>query len=265
MTDIHTTAQAQFARTAAAYKTSSIHAKGEDFSVLLAVLGDVAGKQALDIATGAGHTALALARAGAQVLATDLTPEMLQVAESFINDQTDAATLEISFQLANAEDLPFEDNQFELVTCRIAAHHFASPAVFIHEVARVLAPGGTFVLIDNIAPAEPQLAEVMNEIERRRDPSHVEAYTISRWISWLHGAQLEPFFFQRWHRTKVFQAWVNVAQTPDDAADELERYILALPHEQQQYFQVVVEDGRLLRLSHEVMLLCAHQRYGLRP
>lgn len=257
MSNIHKAAQAQFAKTAAAYTRSTIHAKGEDLPHLLAVLGDIAGKRALDIATGAGHTALALARAGAKVVATDLTPEMIQVAKSFVGEQTDAATLDITFQTASAEDLPFEDNQFEIVTCRIAAHHFASPAVFIHEVARVLAPGGTFALIDNIAPAAPQLAKTMNEIERRRDPSHVEAYSVNRWISWLQGAQLEPFFFQRWPRTKAFQAWLKVAQTPDDVAAELERLILSLPQDQQRYFQVVVEDGRLTHLSHEVMLLTA--------
>src|SRR5690606_39820909 len=62
-----------------------------------------------------------------------------------------------------AEDLPFADGSFDLVTCRIAPHHFADVQRAVHEVARVLRPGGLFLLIDSVAPEDPELDEFLNE------------------------------------------------------------------------------------------------------
>ena len=179
MDKMHRRARAQFGRTAEAYIGSVVHAKGEELALMVELAAPLEGRQVLDIATGAGHTALAFARAGAEVIASDLTPEMLAVAESFISAQLPLPG-QVSFREAGAEALPFADDRFDVVTCRIAAHHFADPVAFVQEVARVLRPGGLFLLVDNVAPQDPVLAEAMTRIDRERDPSHVEAYTVAR-------------------------------------------------------------------------------------
>lgn len=179
----------QFGAHAAAYATSNVHAKGASLQRIVDLVRPQSEWRVLDVATGAGHTAATFAPQVASVIAGDLTEEML----------AEAAKLAAARNLANmttkrmdASELPFPDASFDLVTCRIAAHHFPQPARFAAEVARVLVPGGLFALVDNVAPdalTTPGVDAVSlvaaerayNEFERLRDPSHVRALTASEW------------------------------------------------------------------------------------
>lgn len=251
--DIHTKVKDQFGKTAQNYVTSAIHAKGDDLKVMLELAGDVAGQRVLDIATGGGHTALAFAQAGAKVTATDLTPKMLIAAKTYIEAQ---GLKNVSFQEANAESLPFDSETFEIVTCRIAPHHFANPEAFVREAARVLKADGSFLLIDNIAPLDPDLARVMNTIEKTRDPSHVEAYPLMTWFDWLNRAGLELHHLSRFYRHKDFDAWIGYAEA-EKIRNDLETYVLGLDEYQKHYLNVIKKEGKLSSLSHEVVLLKA--------
>jgi ubiquinone/menaquinone biosynthesis C-methylase UbiE len=146
--------QDYFSRTAASYVTSVSHRTGGDLNRLIELGEWNPQQQAIDIATGGGHTARAVAPHVAQVMVTDLTPVMLETAQAFL--QSEGIT-NVQFQVADAENLPFPDNSFDRATCRIAPHHFPNVARFAREVARVLKPGGIFLLIDNIAPKDPAL------------------------------------------------------------------------------------------------------------
>lgn len=261
-------ARDQFSRTAAAYVTSVGHAKGEDVAQLVEAarqrLGSLVDRQALDVATGGGHTARALAEEGAIVTASDLTPDMLAAAETFLRGVLPAAKLR--FVEAAAEELPFDSGTFEIVTCRIAAHHFADPRAFLSEAKRVLVPGGVLVLVDNIAPEDPLLGQAMNTIERLRDPSHVEAYTPSRWFSWITGARLETYSLQRIWRIKQLNSWLKRAQTsPEneatlraflhDAPESVLRYLI-VPTDRESWTRSA-DSGNDIGLRHEMMILAA--------
>ncbi|MGB0931049.1 MAG: class I SAM-dependent methyltransferase [Chitinophagales bacterium] len=251
MNTIKSKVQAQFGKTAKAYVHSQGHAKGQDLQWMLEQAGDVKGKKVLDIATGGGHTALQFTRAGAEVIATDLTPEILKEAEKFAIEQG----YNIDFQFAEAENLPFETLSFDIVTCRIAPHHFENPEQFVKEAYRVLKPNGLFLLIDNIAPESTKLAKWMNEIEKRRDDSHVEAYTVRTWIQWMADSGFDLQYFARWHRSKNFQTWADRAQMPLKEKESLEQAILGFSEKLKGYFKVEVsQDGRLKELVHEVGL-----------
>ena len=119
--------------------------------------------QVLDVATGAGHTALAFAPLVERVVASDITDEMLAQAAKLA-----AARGLTNVETAHAEagELPFADASFDLVTCRLAAHHFPDPAAFVAAAWRVLKPGGTFALVDNVGPD----AARMPAGDARRDP-----------------------------------------------------------------------------------------------
>ena len=80
---------------------------------------------------------------------------------------------------ADAEALPFPDDAFDLVTCRLAFHHFPHPDTAVHEFARVLRPGGVLGFADNIAVEDATGAAFYNEYERLRDPSHHEVLPLS--------------------------------------------------------------------------------------
>ncbi len=258
--NIHNKVKTQFAKTAQAYVTSSVHAKGDELKLLLGLASEVTNKKVLDVATGGGHTALAFAKAGANVTAIDLTPTMLETAQAFVISQ---GVDTVKFQEAKAEALPFENQSFDIVTCRIAAHHFAEPETFVAETARVLKPDGMFLLVDNISPQDKKLAEVMNFIETTRDPSHIWAYSVSTWTQWLTKAGLELHHLTRFKRSKNFSHWTSHAQTPEAVTRELETYIFSLSEAQQQYFEVTSKEGRFETLSHEVMVLMAKTVVGI--
>jgi len=137
-------AQERFGAYAATYATSRPHAQGGSLARLVELAAPQPAWTALDIATGAGHVALALAPHLSHVVAADLTPQMLGVARGLAGDRNIA---NISFAVLRAEALPFADATFDLVTCRIAPHHFDDVRKFVTESARVLRPGGRFGLV----------------------------------------------------------------------------------------------------------------------
>ena len=253
--DIQRRAEEQFSHRAQAYVSSEIHAKGSDLDLILQIAGNLTGQTVLDIATGAGHTAIRMALAGASVTATDLSQSMLDVA----SNQAKASGVSMSYKKCAAEHLPFADASFDIVTCRIAPHHFADPAGFVAESARVLKKNGEFLLIDNISPTDKSLRGVVNEVERRRDSSHVEAYTVKTWIDWLSAAKLELESFYRWQRVKIFTDWCDVSGMTVQNRDKLEDYVLSLRQTAQIYLNVTTKEGRLASLCHETALFAARK------
>ncbi len=262
--DTYRRVQAQFGRTADAYVRSTGHAKGAELTQMVELakssLGSLQNRTVLDVATGGGHTALAFARAGAQVTATDLTPGMLQAAQAFVHADFHADGGEVRFATAPAENLPFAARSFDLVSCRIAAHHFADPERFVREAARVLKPGGLLLLVDNVAPEEAELADAMNSVEQRRDPSHVRAYSVRQWVVWFAEAGLDAQHLSRWWTHKPYQEWTARAQTPAAVREALARDVLALPEAHRAYLRVEEVGGRLESLAHEAALLVGRKR-----
>src|SRR5687767_9122486 len=136
--------QEQFGGSAAAYVTSPGHAAGDDLDTLVAWGRALAPRRVLDVATGGGHTALAFAGVAPQVTACDLTEAMLRAARGLVRDRGAAAR----FVAGDVVTLPFRDGAFDVVTCRIAPHHFPDVAGAVREVRRVLRAGGSFLVQD---------------------------------------------------------------------------------------------------------------------
>ena len=209
--------QQQFGAHAAAYATSTVHAKGASLGRLVELVKPEPHWQALDVATGAGHTAAAFAPHVARVIASDLTDEMLgearklAAAKGFANMETASA---------DAEALPFEDARFNLVTCRIAPHHFPDVVTFVAEVWRVLKPGGTFALVDNIAPdaestpgfADAELRDAAlayNAFEAIRDPSHSRCLGLAEWSEIVADTGFDIVHKERLGKDMEFQPWAE--------------------------------------------------------
>lgn len=245
--------QDYFSRTAASYVTSVSHRTGGDLNRLIELGEWNAQQQAIDIATGGGHTARAVAPHVAQVIVTDLTPVMLETAREFLQSE---GIKNVQFQVADAENLPFADNSFDRATCRIAPHHFPNVTQFVQEVVRVLKPGGIFLLIDNIAPRDPALDTFNNTMEKLRDPSHERSYTKEEWLAFFTKAGLQVSHVEVFRRTHNFDDWTLRSQMSIADKEALERYILDSEPRIQQYFDIVTrEDGHLASFTSDSILL----------
>ena len=88
---------------------------------------------------------------------------MLAAAEAFI---TGNGWTNVSFENGDAEKMPFSDAAFDIVTCRIAAHHFPDVRAFVHEAFRVVKPGGRLLLIDNTAPEKDEYDHFIMTLKR---------------------------------------------------------------------------------------------------
>ncbi len=229
-----------FGRAAEAYVASRGHAHGSDLRVLLEWATPQPTDHALDISTGGGHTALALAPHVARVTASDLTPRMLAAARRFLARQ---GVTNAEFVIADAERLPFLDASFELVTVRIAPHHYADVRQAVREMARVLVPGGRLALIDNIAPEEPEMDEYMNKWEQWRDPSHVRAYRVSEWHTFLADAGLRIEKWDTQRKTHAFGEWVERMRMPSTEIAALEADMLGAPAAVRARFSVAEDAG----------------------
>lgn len=198
-----TLVQEQFGKTAAHYLTSKPHAKGKSLERLVDLTSPKNDWRVLDIATGGGHVAYTFAPHVARVWATDITQEMLEMVKG---EAAKRGLTNLRTTYAKAEALPFEDESFDLVTCRIAPHHFDSIPDFLAEVRRVLKPGGLFALVDNVVPAGPVGAYV-NAFERLRDPSHLRAWTMDEWREALKKAGLVTGHEEQIYKTMEFKSW----------------------------------------------------------
>ncbi len=247
----------QFGGAGDAYVRSAGHRSGEDLRRLVEWAEPDSSTVALDVATGGGHTGLAIARAGGRVVFSDLTPAMLRQARRFVGEQGVEAA---AFVAADAEALPFADRSFDLVTCRIAPHHFAHLEAAVREVARVLRPGGLFLLEDSAAPDDHELDDFINTLDRRRDPSHVRSRTVPEWRDLLAGAGFDVEREEIFRKRHDFADWTARARMTDADRAALDGWVRRASERCRAYFEVEVENGRVVAFTDEKVLLRARRR-----
>ena len=197
--------QKNFGEAASDYAGCAIHAEGPSLARLTELISPKPTWRQLDIATGAGHTALAFAPRIAKATASDVTPEMLAEVKRLAKER---GLTNVVTRRANAQDLPFPDTSFHLVTCRLAAHHFPKPKDYVAEAARVLIPGGIFALVDNVSPDDADLSARYNAFEKLRDPSHGRALSVQEWCVLIDEAGLEPMSAEVMDQDIGYEAWV---------------------------------------------------------
>jgi len=240
--EIKRQAQLQFGAHAEEYVASPVHSKGYSLGRMIEIIKPDQGWTALDVATGGGHTALALAQAGVQVIASDLTAPMLHAARQHIQPQGAAR---IVFCAADAEDLPYPGSTFDCVTCRIAAHHFPNVQAFVRESARVLKPGGILAVVDNISSGEPAIARYYNDFEKLRDPSHNWAYSIDDWDTFFFSEGLKVFHKELVSKEIDFDVWASRMGVTGSDLVRLRVLLLRAPQQAASWLQPREKAGRV--------------------
>ena len=181
------------------YRDSAAHREGEDLD--LVVEWSEGAVTALDVATGGGHVARRLRDAGVNVLSTDPAPGM----------RPDV--------ICRAEDLPFADDSFDVVACRVAAHHFDDVRLAVREMARV--SRDRVIVVDNLF-----LDERAEEADKVRDPSHVRNYTEDEWHGFFAEAGLAVDEVRRFEKPIEFEPWIERSGSSPEEAERV-RELLA--------------------------------------
>ncbi|WP_216827653.1 class I SAM-dependent methyltransferase [Alkalihalobacterium elongatum] len=200
----------QFNETSDGYLTSNVHAKGKDLAWIKEVVRKGERRKALDVATGAGHTAITLSELVYEVVAVDITPNMLKLAESHAKTK---GIHNISFAIGDVENLSFPDDSFDIVTCRIAAHHFPELRRAVAEMHRVLTKKGKLIIVDNYIPEDSGTNNRINEIEKLRDPSHNECISLKKWEELFQSVGFTNIVcYKKWTSTMDLDSWIKRAK-----------------------------------------------------
>jgi SAM-dependent methyltransferase len=235
------TAQQVFGQRAALYATSAAHKDRAVLARVVELARPWPDALALDVATGTGHTAFALAPHVRQVIAIDVTPEMLAQGERL---KDEGGMTNVQFRIADAHDLPFDDATFDIVTCRRAAHHFADIARTLREMKRVLKGYGRLVIDDRSVPEDDFVDATMNRLDWLHDESHVREYRASEWESMLREAGFEVGVVEPYTKHRPLSS-LTAGVAPDNAA-EIHRIIASLSKFQRAAMNVVEKEGEIL-------------------
>ncbi|HXF69862.1 MAG TPA: methyltransferase domain-containing protein [Thermoflexus sp.] len=204
-----------FSQHASSYAVSASHRAGRDLERLVALLAPTGVERLLDVATGTGHTALALAPQVREVIGLDLT---LAMGKEFAALARERGFPHARFVVGDVEAVPFPEACFELVTCRRAAHHFPNPARALAEMARVLSAGGRLGLVDMVAPEDPASAQFLNQLERARDTSHQRALSVSEWLALVEASGLRVRIWEVMEEQYLWSQWLYPVPADTPAA-----------------------------------------------
>jgi SAM-dependent methyltransferase len=225
----------QFGSKAADYVASAVHAQGPDLEEIKRVVGGSGAQRALDLGCGGGHVSFALAPLVEDVVAYDLSSEMLDAVRS---SALQRGLSNITTVCGPAETLPFGDGTFDVVVSRFSAHHWRDVALGLAEARRVLRPSGIAIFVDVAAPETALFDTFLQTIELLRDPSHVRDYAPSEWRALLTeaGFTIEDVTMRR--LPLEFSSWIARMGTPPARADVIRSLHAEMAGEVQTYFEL---------------------------
>ena len=243
--DIKKSVQQQFEQAAASYRVSPVHVQGPDLAWMVEAAALQGQERVLDAGCGAGHAALAFAPHVGQVVALDFSPAMLAQTQDLARER---GITNLETRLGDVEALPFPDGSFHCVISRYSAHHWPNPRRALAEFARVLLPGGRFILSDTVSFPEPALDTFLNGVELLRDVSHVRDHTPAQWLAMMEEAGLPGELLRRWEIPLRFEPWVARQSTPEPAVAGL-RWLFAHGPEEARAALRIQEDGQFVLLG----------------
>lgn len=225
----------QFGAAASEYLTSAVHARGEDLADLAARCAARPAGKILDLGCGAGHASYAIAPHAREVIAYDVSAEMLDVVARTARER---GLGNIRTQAGAAEALPFAAQELDAVVSRLSAHHWRDVGAALREMHRVLAPGGIAIVIDVAGADDPLCDTHLQAIELLRDCSHVRNYTLAQWRALASAADLACEESSGWRIPIEFDTWIARMRTPPERAAVIRDVWRNAPQEVRRYFQV---------------------------
>jgi ubiquinone/menaquinone biosynthesis C-methylase UbiE len=248
----------EFTRQAETFSASSAITDKALTERFVVALGEAGHGSVLDVACGPGILSAAIAKSARDVVAFDLTPQMLTKARQ----RCSAAGLNnVAFREGNAAELPFADATFDAVVTRLSVHHFDRPGRVMSEIFRVLRPGGSFVIADVISSEVPAESELQNAIEILRDPSHVRMLPGSELTSLVREAGFAVESQTTWDKPRVFGEWMGIVNDPS-RVPPLRAVVWALAKAGASAGIGLSLDGEEIRFFHRWNLIAARKPAG---
>lgn len=243
----------QFGRQAEAYSKGNIFVDGVHLSEVVRRSGVTGNDRVLDIATGSGFLALEFAKSAKKVIGADLTRNMLLHARE---KQKDSGLKNTDFLLSDVESLPFEDETFNIVSCRFAFHHFPDPVKALHEMKRVCKTCGRIVLVDGVSSEDRKKSLFHNHIEKLRDPSHVRIYMLSEMEQMFNEIGATITDLTHWDIPQDFEDWMKRAGTGGKETEAIKGLMKGSMEGDSTGLRVNIDAGRL-GFTYDTVILVA--------
>ena len=241
---IKDTVAQQFDPVADNYRTSSVHAAGEDLPQLVAHAALTGGEAVLDAGSGAGNTALAFAPHVQSVISVDLAPSMLAQGRTQAQER---GLHNVEFRQADVEALPFADRSFDVIASRYSAHHWPHPLRALAEFRRLLRPGGRLLLSDIVSYDDFTADTHLQTLELLRDRSHVRDHSVTGWLALLEAAGFTAGVPFTWALRLDFGDWVKRMRTPAEDVAAIRRLLDGAPAEVRTLLRVEVDHSFTLQ------------------
>ncbi len=240
----------QFGSQAEHYLNSDVHANGQEFAAVTTLIRQYDTPKVLDLGCGAGHISFCAAPFAEQVIAYDLSEDMLGVVASTAVQKgfNNIETLQ-----GIAESLPFVDNSFDVVISRFSAHHWQDVPLALREMRRVCQPKATIIMIDIMAPAYPLSDTFLQTIEILRDNSHVRDYSAAQWQLMFGQAGLNISKVQTHKLFLDFESWVTRMRTPEHYLTAIKALQQHIGSETKEYFDLQADGS----FTTDVIMLIA--------
>lgn len=253
-----TSAQKQFSKNAEQYRDEPLFSAGHDLEAMVKSVPLAGDEALLDVGAGVGHTAIAFSPFVKQCTGIDVTEEMVKTAALYAKEKN---ACNVTFLQGDAEKLDFPDASFDIVTCRFAAHHFPDISRAMSEIARVLKPGGSFILVDHHAPEDKALDQFINLLNQMRDPSHVREYSLAEWNKWFEENGLDYTEQGRWNIPIEYDNWIHRGAVPEEKRPAIAAHLTGSSQACRDEFQIVLaENGRPLSFCLKGVLILGKKR-----
>jgi SAM-dependent methyltransferase len=248
----------EFTRQAETFSASSAITDKALTERFVVALGEAISGSVLDVACGPGILSAAIAKSARDVVAFDLTPQMLTKAKQRCSS---AGLNNVTFREGNAAELPFADATFDAAVTRLSVHHFDRPSRVMSEIFRVLRPGSSFVIADVISSEVPGESELQNAIEILRDPSHVRMLPGSELTSLVGEAGFAVESQTTWDKPRSFGEWMGIVNDPS-RVPPLRAVVWALANAGASAGMGLSLDGEEIRFFHRWNLIAARKPGG---
>jgi ubiquinone/menaquinone biosynthesis C-methylase UbiE len=250
----------RFDSLAANYASSEVHASSPTMDRLHELVSeDVA--DVCDVGCGAGHTGLSFAGKARRIVAVDPAPKMLAEVRRLADERRIGGVEAVE---APAENIPLDDESFDLVVCRLAAHHFEDVPKALREMARLVRVGGRVAVIDLEGDDEPELDELNHDLETLHDPTHMRSYTARQWNDWFaeHGLTVEASENRQreFPEGLTIKRWCELGNSGARALKQIRALLTSTPDEVLEELEIVRDGPREYRIPVRTLLIVGRKR-----